>query len=61
MERRPIRRSIPGDPCRDGGAGSYFPQAIADGARLDDALGAGAWLLARDTVAEATASVRRTG
>lgn len=34
------------------GAGSYFPQAIADGARLDDALGAGAWLLARDTVAE---------
>jgi hypothetical protein len=41
------------------GAGSYFPQAIADGARLDDALGAGAWLLARDTVAEAAASVRR--
>ncbi|MDT9111108.1 hypothetical protein, partial [Escherichia coli] len=28
------------------GAGSYFPQAVsADGARLDDVLGAGSWLL----------------
>jgi len=33
------------------GAGSYFPQPIAsDGSRLDDVLGPGAWLLARDEV-----------
>ena len=30
------------------GAGSYFPQAIADdGTRLDDALGPGEWLIVR--------------
>ena len=35
------------------GAGSYFPQGVAGGARLDEALGAGAWLIAREPVAEA--------
>jgi 3-(3-hydroxy-phenyl)propionate hydroxylase len=29
------------------GAGSYFPQAVAAGKRLDDVLGAGHWLLTR--------------
>jgi len=29
------------------GAGSYFPQPVANGQRLDDLLGAGPWLLAR--------------
>lgn len=34
------------------GAGSYFPQPItADGTRLDDVLGAGHWLIARDDLA----------
>lgn len=34
------------------GAGSYFPQAIAaDGARLDDVLGLGKWLIAREDLA----------
>ena len=32
-------------------AGAYFPQPVADGIRLDDVLGPGAWLIARDTVA----------
>ena len=30
------------------GAGSYFPQFVADGARADDLLGTGPWLLAVD-------------
>jgi 3-(3-hydroxy-phenyl)propionate hydroxylase len=29
------------------GAGSYFPQPVADEARLDDVLGAGHWLIDR--------------
>lgn len=29
-------------------AGAYFPQCVVDGAKLDDQLGAGAWLLTRD-------------
>lgn len=34
------------------GAGSYFPQAVsADGARLDDVLGIGDWLIARGDLA----------
>ncbi len=36
------------------GAGSYFPQSIAgDGTRLDDVLGPGAWLIAREDLDEA--------
>jgi 3-(3-hydroxy-phenyl)propionate hydroxylase len=31
-------------------AGSYFPQPVIDGKRLDDALGPGAWLLTRQRV-----------
>ncbi|HET8934523.1 MAG TPA: FAD-dependent monooxygenase [Polyangiales bacterium] len=29
------------------GAGSYFPQPVVNGLRLDDVLGSGAWLIAR--------------
>lgn len=37
------------------GAGSYFPQAVAaSGARLDDALGPGAWLITRAGLAATT-------
>ncbi len=32
------------------GAGSYFPQPVASDSRLDDVLGAGAWLIARTDV-----------
>lgn len=32
---------------RGNGAGSYFPQLVSDGTRMDDVLGAGAWLLAK--------------
>lgn len=32
------------------GAGSYFPQLVAAGKRLDDALGSGAWLIIRDGI-----------
>lgn len=35
------------------GAGSYFPQPVADGERLDAVLGAGQWLLDRERLAEA--------
>lgn len=35
------------------GAGSYFPQPVADGQRLDAVLGAGQWLLDRERLAEA--------
>lgn len=39
---------LPGSP----GAGGYFPQAVAaDGMRLDDVLGPGAWLLTRQDLA----------
>ena len=34
------------------GAGSYFPQMVADGARLDDVLGNGVWLIDRNALAE---------
>ena len=34
-----------------GGAGSYFPQPVAaDGVRLDDVLGAGHWIVCRDSL-----------
>lgn len=32
------------------GAGSYFPQPVVDGQRLDDVLGAGHWVLSRDSL-----------
>lgn len=32
------------------GAGSYFPQPVVNGAKLDDLLGAGWWLISRDDV-----------
>lgn len=34
------------------GAGSYFPQPVADGQRLDDVLGMGHWLLSRQCLDE---------
>ena len=34
------------------GAGSYFPQTVADGARLDDVLGNGVWLIDQRALVE---------
>lgn len=34
------------------GAGSYFPQPVVEGARLDDALGEDPWLIERDNLTE---------
>jgi len=37
------------------GAGELFPQPWRDGQRLDDVLGAGPWLIAREAAADAVA------
>lgn len=39
-------------------AGTLFPQPVADGARLDDVLGEGGWLIARDPPAPLAAGLR---
>ncbi len=39
-------------------AGQYFPQSVANASRLDDVLGIGAWLIARNSPSASNAAVR---